>query len=179
MNREERLVKILERLSRAAAPVSATTLANELGVSRQVIVQDVALMRAAGTEIEPRARGYVLPNKDVCTRTFKLIHTDEEVEQELNLIVDFGGTVEDVFVFHRTYGIIRGGMNIKSRLDVQNFLKDLAEGRSDLLKNVTFGYHYHTVSARDNGVLDEIEAALKEAGFIAPLQEYEPDELTK
>lgn len=179
MNREERLIKILERLSKASAPVSATTLANELGVSRQVIVQDVALMRAAGTEIEPRARGYVLPNKDVCSRAFKLIHSDEDVEQELNLIVDRGGAVEDVFVFHRTYGIIRGGMNIKNRLDVQNFLKDLAEGRSDLLKNVTCGYHYHTVSAESVAVLDEIEAALKEAGFIAPLQEYEPEEISK
>ncbi len=179
MNREERSVKILERLSASDVPVSATTLANELGVSRQVIVQDVALLRAAGTEIQPLARGYVLPQKNVHHRTFKLIHSDDEVEAELNLIVDRGGTVEDVFVFHRTYGIIRGKMGIQTRMDVQQFLKDLSSGKSDLLKNVTFGYHYHTVSAKDSATLDLIEQALQEAGFIAPLQEYEPDEVLK
>ncbi len=179
MIREERLVKILERLSNADAPISATALAKELGVSRQVIVQDVALLRASGTEIQPLARGYMLPQKEQLQRTFKLIHSDDEVETELNLIVDRGGVVEDVFVFHRTYGIIRGKMDIHTRLDVQHFLQDLAAGRSDLLKNVTSGYHYHTVSAKDSATLDVIEQALEEAGFIAPLQEYEPEEIKK
>ncbi len=179
MNREERLVKIIERLSNATGPVSATTLAGELGVSRQVIVQDIALLRASGTEVHPLARGYVLPKKNVCQRTFKLVHTDDEVEKELNLIVDRGGVVEDVFVFHRTYGIIRGNMAINTRVEVQKFLADLAAGRSDLLKNVTSGYHYHTVTAKDDVTLDMIEEALNEAGFIAPLGEYEPEELNK
>ena len=101
-------------------------------------------------------------------------HTDEEVEKELNLIVDLGGIVDDVFVYHKVYGLVRGEMGIKSRLNVQQFLDDIASGKSSLLKNVTSGYHYHTILADSEETLDLIEKNLKDNGFLAPLQEYEP-----
>ena len=174
MNAEERRIRIVKRLEGATAPISATRLAEEMGVSRQIIVQDVAILRAMGISVVAMARGYVLEGNDPCRRVFKVHHSDESVETELNLIVDAGGTVVDVFVFHKVYGEIRAAMGIKSRAQVREFLQNIACGRSSLLKNVTAGYHYHTVSADSEETLTLIETQLRESGFLAPRQEYEP-----
>ena len=179
MNGETRRNEIMNRLSQATLPISASTLAEEFGVSRQVIVQDIALLRATGSSITSLARGYVLEKSTSFTRVFKLNHSDDDVEIELNLIVDMGGTVEDIFVYHKVYGTVRAQMGIKNRLQVKDFLENIATGKSSLLKNVTSGYHYHTVSADSMELLDGIEAQLKEKGFLAPLQEYEPNEINK
>lgn len=175
MNGETRRKEIIARLTGASAPVSASKLAEEFGVSRQVIVQDVALIRASGYSIASLARGYVLETPSQAKRVFKVRHSDEDTEKELNLMVDAGGTVDDVFVFHKCYGLVRAPMDIKSRYHVKQFLDDIASGKSSLLKNVTSGYHYHTVLADSEETLDLIEKNLKEQGFLAPLQEYEPN----
>ena len=47
-------------LEEAGGPVSATALAKQFSVSRQIIVGDVALLRAAGEESLATPRGYVL-----------------------------------------------------------------------------------------------------------------------
>lgn len=174
MNGENRRKEIVECLKKTTTPISASSFAKQFDVSRQVIVQDIAIIRATGVQIASLARGYVLEKQDECTRIFKMQHTDEQVEQELNLIVDLGGTVEDVFIYHKVYGLVRGDMGIKSRRNVQQFLDDIASGKSSLLKNVTSGYHYHTVLADSAETLDLIEKKLREEGFLAPLQEYEP-----
>lgn len=179
MNAKERRENILKHLEGVEKPISATALAKIMGVSRQVIVNDVALLRAQGENILSLARGYLLQKKTVCERAFKLHHSDEEVEKELNLIVDLGGTVVDVFVYHRSYGLIRARMDIKSRLDVQKFLNDIKTGKSSLLKNVTSGYHYHTIRAESEKALDLIEKALSDNGFLAPLQDFEPNEIRR
>ncbi len=178
MNGELRRKEIIKRLTGASAPISASALAAQLGVSRQVIVQDVALLRATGTEILSLARGYRLPDRLVYQRVFKVRHSDEDVERELNLIVDLGGSVKDVFVYHRAYDIIRAPMGLHSRADVQRFLNDISSGKSSLLKNITCGYHYHTIEAADTATLDRIAEELKSGGFLADLKEYEPAELT-
>ncbi len=179
MTGEIRRKEILNSLSKAVSPISATALAKELGVSRQIIVQDIALLRAAGFEITSLARGYKLSKKSAAKRVFKVNHTDTDVEKELNLFVDMGGTVADVFVYHRTYGTVKAKMGLKSRIEVRKFLDEISSGKSSLLKNVTDGYHYHTVEAENDEILDMIEQALKENGFLAPLMEYEPEELQK
>ncbi len=179
MNGEMRRNEIIKQLSAAEGPISASTLAEKFGVSRQVIVQDIALLRATGSAITSLARGYVLEKPAVFSRVFKVMHSDEDVEKELDLIVDAGGTVEDVFVYHKVYGTVRAPMGLKTRLQVSGFLRDIASGKSSLLKNVTSSYHYHTVSAENTEVLDFIEHALHENGFLAPLQEYEPKEIVK
>lgn len=175
MNAETRRTKILERLSEENNPVSASKLAESFGVSRQVIVQDIAIIRAKGINISSLARGYVLEKAKKVQRIFKIHHSDEDVEKELNLIVDAGGIVEDVFIFHKYYGTVRAEMGIKTRLNVKSFLEDIATGKSSLLKNVTSGYHYHTVTADCKETLDLIEAQLKDNGFLAPLQQFEPN----
>lgn len=174
MNGETRRKEILVRLTDASAPVSASRLAEELGVSRQVIVQDVALMRASGYSIASLARGYILETPSSTQRVFKVQHSDDDTEKELNLIVDAGGVVKDVFVFHKHYGTVRAQLDIKSRYHVKQFISNIATGKSSLLKNVTSGYHYHTVTAESQETLDLIRDSLQEHGFLAPLQEYEP-----
>lgn len=101
-------------------------------------------------------------------------HREEEVEEELNTIIDNGGRVEDVFVYHKVYGILRATMNIKSRLDIKRYVNDLASGKSTLLSNVTSGYHYHTISAESVEILDIIQEELTKKGFLAKLVDYEP-----
>lgn len=176
MKGEERRQEIIKRLSHADAPVSAAVLAAAYGVSRQIIVQDVALLRAQGAAIVSLSRGYRLEKSAACQRVYKVVHTDEDVERELNAIVDLGGIVEDVFVSHRVYGTIRAPMGIKSRMDVKRFVEGIAAGKSSLLKNVTSNYHYHTVRADSRELLDLIEKRLEEEGFLAPLQDFEPVE---
>ena len=168
MNGEERRAKLKERLG--AAPVSATALAKELGVSRQVIVQDIALLRAEGERILSTNRGYVAEGQGRVSRVFKVCHTDEQIRDELYLIADAGGCVEDVFVWHKAYGRIAAPMGVRSRAQAEEFLRELAAGVSRPLKNVTDGYHYHTVTADSEETLAAIERGLREAGFFV-----EPD----
>lgn len=174
MNGEDRREKIISILKSSNAPVAGLTLAKELGVSRQVIVQDIALLRANATAIFSTNRGYVLQEKNVCERVFKVQHTDEEVEEELSIIVDMGGIVKDVFVYHKVYGVLKAEMNIKSRMDIRKYMEDINSGKSSLLKNVTSGYHYHTISADSEEILDMIQEDLSKRGFLAKLQDYEP-----
>lgn len=174
MNGKDRREKIISILKSSNAPVAGLTLAKELGVSRQVIVQDIALLRANATAIFSTNRGYVLQEKNVCERVFKVQHTDEEVEEELSIIVDMGGFVKDVFVYHKVYGVLKAEMNIKSRMDIRKYMEDINSGKSSLLKNVTSGYHYHTISADSEEILDMIQEDLSKRGFLAKLQDYEP-----
>ena len=168
---------ILKRLSGASSPVSAGHLAQEYNVSRQIIVKDIARLRADGAEIISLSKGYVLSASAVPECVFKVFHSDDDVKTELNLIVDLGGSVKDVFIYHKVYNKVSAAMNIKTRSDVEKFIEGVTSGKSKLLKNATSGYHYHTVSAENEETLSIIKDKLEEAGFLAPLQEYEPDEL--
>ena len=175
MNGKERREQILKILSSSDKPISGTKLAELFEVSRQVIVQDMALIRANGTEILSTNRGYVIElNAKQVSRVFKVMHTDEQVEEELNLFVDHGARVEDVFVFHKVYGVIKATMNIRSRRDAKQYLKDITSGKSTNLKNLTSNYHYHTIVAEDEQTLDLLQEELRKMGFLAPLQDYEP-----
>ena len=136
-------------------------------------MQDVALLRANGKNIFSTNRGYLIQEDEETTRVFKVQHEDDEVEKELTTIVDLGGTVEDVFVYHKVYGVLRAEMNIKSRMDIRNYMEEIRSGKSSLLKNVTSGYHYHLVEAASEKRLDLIGEELKKAGFLAPLQPWE------
>ncbi len=174
MNGEERREKIINILKSSDMPISGINLARRFQVSRQVIVQDIALIRAKDIHIYSTNKGYIIDNKQEVTRVFKVIHTDSEVETELETIIDFGGWVKDVFVYHKVYGVIKADMNIHSRRDIKEYLDEIKSGKSSLLKNVTSGYHYHTVAADDEKKLNLIQDSLYQLGFLAKLQEYEP-----
>ncbi len=174
MNGEVRREQIIDIMKKSTSPISGTALAKQLKVSRQVIVQDIALLRANGTDVISTNRGYIIGDSGKASRVFKVHHTPDEVETELNLFVDFGGFVKDVFVYHKVYDVLKADMNLKSRADVKKYLQELASGKSTLLMNVTSGFHYHTVLADDEETLDMIQAELQAHGFLAKLQDYEP-----
>ena len=175
MSGDERREKIIDILSSSNSPVAGVKLANDLKVSRQVIVQDIALLRANGISIFSTNRGYLIQSEKEQLRVFKVYHSDEDVQNELNLIVDLGGRVKDVFVYHKVYGVVRAEMNIKSRRDIKAYMDDISSGKSTLLKNLTSGYHYHTIAAESREVLDMIQQELTDKGFLAKLQDYEPE----
>ncbi len=175
MRADERRKEIVSLMMQSQKAISGGHLSEQLGVSRQIIVQDISALKAAGYDIISTHNGYIMQTKPLNVRVFKMIHSDEDVEKELNLIVDLGGTIEDVFIYHKVYNKVVAPMGIKSRRDVEVFLEGIASGKSSLLKNVTSGYHYHTVSAENKETLALIEEKLKENGFLAQLQEFEPD----
>ena len=164
MNGEQRRKIIAETVGKE--PVSASALAETFGVSRQVIVQDIAILRAEGTKILSTNRGYVAGEKTGKERVFKVRHSDAETESELFAVVDEGGCVENVFVHHKVYGTLSADMGIDSRLKARRFMQKIHSGKSALLKNVTSGYHYHTVRAESEEVLDIIEEKLRSLGFL-------------
>lgn len=168
MNAIERREKILRLITTSDSPVSGSELAAQTQVSRQVIVQDIALLKAAGYEILSTNKGYILNNSSACERAFKVHHTTDETEDELNTIVDIGGTIVDVYVWHRVYGKIAAKLDISSRRNVQQCIDGLRSGKSTELMNITSGYHYHTVRADSEETLDLIEKALGEKGYLAP-----------
>ena len=170
----ERREKLLSMLAKSKEPIAGAEMAKRLSVSRQVIVQDIALLRAADNNIVSTNRGYVLLKPGKCERIFKVRHTAEEIEKELQIIVDNGGRILDVFVYHKVYGVVRAELNIGSRKDVSEFLDELKKGHSTLLKNITSEYHYHTVSASSAERLDFIQTELQKRGFLAKLKDYEP-----
>lgn len=173
-NGTERRNQIIQRLAESEQALSGSFLAKEFQVSRQVIVQDIALLRANGNHIVSTNLGYVLFQAQEASRVFKVFHSEDEVEEELCLVVDCGGMVRDVFIYHRVYGTVRADMDIRSREDVRAFLEKIRTGKSSLLMNVTSGYHYHTVLAKREETLDLIQSKLAEHGFLAQLQDYEP-----
>ena len=177
MSGEERRERLLDILSHAGKEaVSGARLSETFKVSRQVIVQDIALLRANGIEILSTNRGYLLRVADAGahSRVFKLYHEVDETEEKFNMIVDLGGKVKDVFVYHRVSGVVRGELNIKSRRDVKHFMETIESGSSELLMTVTSNYHYLTVTAESEEILDLILESLMERGFLAQLKDYEP-----
>ena len=166
MTGSDRRQEILKNIKESDRPVSGSKLAKDYDVSRQVIVQDIALLRASGYDIISTNRGYVLEGQTCAERVFKVRHTDEQLETELCTIVDLGGQVKNVMVNHKVYGHIEAELGITSRRKVKEFLEDIESGKSTPLKNITSDYHYHTVTADSEETLDLIEEELRKLGFL-------------
>ena len=166
MNGSQRREQIVRQIQESKEPVSGKKLAELYGVSRQVIVQDIALIRTAGYDIISTNRGYILNTQKAISRVFKVQHTDEQTEEELYEIVDLGGCVENMMEKHRVYGHMEAPLGIHSRRKAAAFIEDIKSGKSSPLKNITSNYHYHTVSAESEEILDEIEEMLRAKGFL-------------
>ena len=162
---EERRKGIEQVLSQSPGPVSATALAQRFGVSRQIIVGDVALLRAAGAAIDATPRGYVTRQGSAgLLRQVACRHAAADMEQELNIMVDNGCTVLDVAVDHPVYGQLTGALHLRSRYDVQQFVARCAEARP--LSVLTEGIHLHTLACPDEAAWERVRAALAAAGFL-------------
>lgn len=161
---------LLDMLQQADQPVTGSYLAEHLGVSRQVIVQDVALLRAKGCRLLATPQGYIMerPSSPRLARTFATRHTrtSDDITRELNAIVDHGGTVLDVVVEHPLYGDLRGLLMLRSRYDVKKFVERLEASGAEPLLVLTEGIHLHTVEAADEADFQHIEKALADLGFL-------------
>ncbi len=166
MKGQERRKQIARYLIESSNTATGSELAEKFNVSRQIIVHDIALLKAEGYDVVSTHCGYVISKTPFAKRVLKLKHTTEQTVEELGTIVALGGVVEDVFVWHKVYGKIQARLNISSNYHVERFIDGVRSGKSTELMNITGGYHYHTVSAENEKVLDEIESALGKKGFI-------------
>lgn len=173
MSRTERRNAILQLLKGTGESLSGSALSEKLDVSRQVIVQDIAVLKASGYDIISTNRGYCLASSPSVRRTVKMFHTDADIEDELNTIVDLGGRVLDVFVKHKAYGELHAQLPIGSRREIRAYLENIRSGKSVPLKNLTSNYHYHTLEAPDDMVMDLIIDELQKKNMTAPLLDYE------
>ena len=167
-NGTARRAELLSMLRTADEPISGTALAGHFNVSRQVIVQDVALLRASDAEIFSTPKGYILyqSKKETLSRRFYVSHSGEEMEEEMNMIVDMGGRIKDVIVIHPVYGELRGELNLSSRLDVAGFLDKIHSQKGIPLLEISNGRHIHTIEAPAEEILDRIHQKLAEIGFL-------------
>lgn len=165
---KERRQAIANLLMSSKTPISGTHLAKKFAVSRQIIVQDITQLRASGFDVLSTRLGYVIQKTPYVERVFKVWHTREQTDEELTSIVDLGGTVVNVFVWHKVYGKIEASLNIQSRLGVSQFLEGVRSGKSTELMSITGGYHYHTVRADSEELLDKIEEMLNKKHYIVP-----------
>ena len=167
MRAEERRQAIREILQRSTQPVSAGALAARFSVSRQIIVGDIALLRAAGADISATPRGYIiLPETTGFIRQVACRHNAVGMEAELNAIVDQGCTVLDVIVEHPIYGQLTGPLQLSSRYDVAQFITRCAQSDARPLSDLTEGIHLHTLSCPDEDAFQRVQAALRDMGVL-------------
>ncbi|MGC6177295.1 transcription repressor NadR [Lacrimispora sp. 38-1] len=171
MDGSRRRKKIVELLNEEGQPVSGGDLARRLGVSRQVVVQDIALLRAENEKIISTNKGYLLHRDEdedtqACIRVFRTSHRTEDTLDELNTIVDYGGRLKNVLIEHQLYGQIEVDLIINNRLDAAEFVEHMKSSKDQPLNVLTGGCHYHTVEADSEKNLDFIEAELKKKGYL-------------
>ena len=165
MRAEERRQAILEHLRQSSRPVSAGLLAERFSVSRQVVVGDVALLRASGADISATPRGYVILKADRgLIRRVACRHDGRGMEAELCAVVDQGCSVLDVIVDHPVYGQLTGPLQLSSRYDVGQFLSRCAGARP--LSDLTGGIHLHTLSCPDEDAFRRTRESLAALGVL-------------
>lgn len=167
---DKRRELILSWLKTSDEPWTGQALASETHVSRQVIVQDISLLKASGEPIIATSRGYIYLNeKKEQTREKKVIavkHSPEETSKELYTIVDYGVTVQNVIVEHPIYGDLTGSLMLKNRHDVDIFLSEVERTQASLLSGLTEGVHLHTLEADTKEQLEKVVEALKAHNII-------------
>ena len=166
----ERREEILEILREIEKPIKGIDLSKRFGVSRQVIVQDIAILRASGENILATIQGYSIPKTHVINKIQKsivCIHEGyDEIEDELKTIIDLGGSVIDVLVDHPIYGEIRSQLQIYSRYDIEEFIEGLKAKKAEPLSLLTGGIHIHTIEADDEETIKRIKDALLSKNYL-------------
>ncbi|MCB8544225.1 transcription repressor NadR [Enterococcus faecalis] len=167
MDGEIRRREIVKRLRETEKPISATRFAKAFDVSRQIIVGDVALLRATGVEIVATARGYMLEQPlEGIERKIACQHTPEQTREELSVIVAKGGEVVDVSIAHPLYGELIGSLRIQSEKDIDKFMDKYQKEHATLLSVLTGGVHLHTIRCADEETFREIKEALRKKSIL-------------
>ena len=163
MSSNERREKLLQILKKSDKPVKGSELSAELQVSRQVVVKDIALLRASGLEIIATSNGYIV--LDSVKNEFKIKcknhNSDDELYDELQTIIDLGGKVKDVIVEHPTYGVLKADLNVATNRDLRNFMQKAATNEFKQLSVLSPDYHIHTLEVDNDEIFEEIQKELK------------------
>lgn len=172
MTNEERRSAILRALCEGREPITGAQLSETFGVTRQVIVADIAILRARNAPVVATTQGYMMlptPPDTVVRQTIASRHSarTEDLQEELYTIVDNGGAVLDVTVEHPVYGEMTGALRLSSRAEVEMFLLKLTAARAEPLLVLTGGLHLHTIEAKDERVIERVLSALAAKGYLA------------
>lgn len=166
MTAAQRRSAIYEQLTRADAPISATALAQRFSVTRQVVVGDIALLRAEGHRITATPRGYMIPSLTGLLRTIACHHSGADTQKELFAMVDCGCTVLDVIVEHPVYGQLTAPLALSSRYDVEQFVQRMADSHAQPISALTDGVHLHTLSCPSEDAFAHLKATLQSMGML-------------
>jgi uncharacterized protein len=169
MNSKERREYILDKLVKSNEAQKGHILAAEIGVTRQIIVKDIAILRAEGVNVIATPEGYLIPRDRIpkAKKVIAVCHRSEDIEEELKSIIKYGGVVEDVIVEHPLYGEIKGMLMIKTLEDMQNFMEKFKEHKAEPLLKLTGGIHIHTIEAESEEALVKIINELQAKNFLA------------
>jgi transcriptional regulator of NAD metabolism len=169
MTSEKRRESIITDLKRSDTPLTGAYLAKQYQVSRQIIVQDVAILRAAGNDVIATPQGYLLPKVNQAQRVTRVLavkHGQNDIEDELNTIVDYGGKILDVIIEHPVYGEFKTRLMLTTRNDVMAYLESMKKEEAEPLSALTEGVHLHTIEADSIMILNEIEKVLMNKGYL-------------
>ncbi len=168
MDSGERRQYIIQLLHSRQGAVTGTELSRQCKVSRQIIVGDVALLRAQGIGIISTPRGYQLVSqqRQGVQHVFVCCHGIDLMQAELEAIVDNGGIVHNVVVEHEVYGNLERPLNLHSRRDVKQYVKKMKDSQSELLCSLNGGIHTHLVEAATQEDIQAIEEALQALGVL-------------
>lgn len=167
MSSKERREDILKLLNEKEKAVKGSSLAKQYGVTRQVIVKDIAILRASGANIIATPDGYTIMKKDSYIRDIIVTrHNEDKIREEIEIIIKYGGVMEDVIVTHPVYGEIKAMIMVRNLNDLNKFMERCKSEHSVPLSVLTKGSHMHTISAMDKETLGLIKRELKEKGFL-------------
>jgi hypothetical protein len=163
--RRERIVRLLREGRRS---ITGSELSSSLGVSRQAIVNDIAILRAAGEPIAGGPQGYRWRGEEPAAvlATIACRHDREGCQKELEVLVAHGVAVLDVVVDHELYGEVRGDMNVSTHRDVQRYMEVLNTSGVEPLSTLTGGVHAHHVRAPDEVALGSARSDLALLGIL-------------
>jgi len=163
----QRRDNIIELLLKSNEPLKGGVIAKRYSVTRQVIVKDIAILRAKGERIIATPDGYMInKNEHKVKSIIAVTHTEEEIFDEMSIIIKYGGTIEDVIVEHPLYGEITGMLMIKNNNELNKFIQKYKQQEARLLSVLTNGVHLHTISAENQEDINLIILELRECNFI-------------
>lgn len=168
MNSKERRETIVENLRDNKEPIKGAELAKKFCVTRQVIVKDIAILRAEGCNIIATPEGYMFDNNigENIRKVIAVSHTKQDIEDELYTIIKYGGKVEDVIIEHSLYGEIRAMLKITNIAELEHFIENLNKNKAEPLSKLTQGIHLHTIEAKDKETIDKIIKTLQDKGYL-------------
>ncbi|WP_096440222.1 transcription repressor NadR [Alteribacter populi] len=167
---EERRELIHTALKTTHSPLTGARLAKKMNVSRQVIVQDISLLKARNVPILATSQGYMLIENEQDDSPYQRVivssHKPSQTKEELYLLVDHGITVKDVKIEHPVYGDLTASVMVSNRKEVEKFIEKIESNNASYLSELTDGVHLHTIEAPSGELLDEAIKALAKEGFL-------------